>query len=641
MSLVSISGDISLFDSVAKCCIEKGIFHAQNAADVVKQDEYVATGEENEYSQFELRFSPFSDTNPYSETLREITEFASRAGIELKYSDFEGVEKTPEEIQDRIKGINDNYDIFLSTINNLEKRLLDDEQILLQLTHLKNFSVDIHQLLSFKFIKYRFGRIPKENYIKLSAHMNEGDMYFVATAEEKEYIWGFYFVTPQSTRRVDSLMSTLNFERIELSGRVKGTPEQAHKNFEIELEETKKELEDIKTQFEAFMSEAKDGLIKYYSKIRCMHDVFALRKYALKSNDTFLLTGWVPQKNTKDLADSLKDYKSVKVAAEKAESHKNLTPPTKLKNIKFVDSFESFVKLYGMPSYNEIDPSFIFALTYTIVFGMMFGDIGQGFVLFLAGLFAWLKLKKKFGQFLSVIGVSSICFGFVYGSFFGYEDIIHGVLVPMKNINTMLFGAVGVGVVLIVAGMTVNVINCMIKKEYAKGLFSSNGLAGIVFYSSLLAGVALLLLMNMNVFSLPYIICLIVIPVLLFVLCEPLDHMIKHKTAFKPESWADFCIEAFFELFEIILSFVTNTISFIRVGAFALSHAGMMMIVLSLAGAGEGPGNILVIILGNAFVMCIEGLIVGIQSLRLEFYEMFSRFYEGNGDEFTPVQIEN
>ncbi|MBE6903367.1 MAG: hypothetical protein E7480_02020 [Ruminococcaceae bacterium] len=640
MSLVSITGDVSVFDSVAKRCIEKEIFHAENAADVVKQDEYISVEDSGAYSQFELKFSPFSEQNPYSETLREITDFASRTGIELKYSDFEGVEKTPEEIQDRIKGINDNYDIFLSSIHNLEKRLLDDEQILLQLTHLKNFSVDIHQLLSFKFIKYRFGRMPKENYTKLLAHLTEGEMYFVTTSEEKESIWGFYFATPQSVRRADSLMSTLNFERIELSGRVRGTPEEAHENFENELKETKKELEDMKLEFEAFMEEAKTGLLKYYSKIRCMHDVFALRKYALRSNDTFLLTGWVPQKNTEELTDILKEYPSVKCAVDKAETHKDLTPPTKLKNIKFVNSFESFVKLYGMPSYNEIDPSFIFALTYTIVFGLMFGDIGQGFVLFLAGLFAWLKLKKNFGQMLSLIGLSSICFGFVYGSFFGYEDIIHGVLIPMKNINTMLFGAVGIGVVIIVAGMTVNVINCILKKEYAKAFFSSNGIAGIVFYTSLLAGVALTLFMGINVFSLAYILGLIVLPVLLFVLCEPFDHMIKHKTAFKPESWGDFLIEAFFELFEIVLSFVTNTISFIRIGAFALSHAGMMMIVLSLAGAGEGPGNILVIILGNAFVMCIEGLIVGIQTLRLEFYEMFSRFYEGNGDEFTPVKIQ-
>ena len=95
-------------------------------------------------------------------------------------------------------------------------------------------------------------------------------------------------------------------------------------------------------------------------------------------------------------------------------------------------------------------------------------------------------------------------------------------------------------------------------------------------------------------------------------------------------------VQALFELIEVLLSYFSNTISFVRIGAFAVSHAAMMQVVMMLAGAESGTPNIFVVILGNLFVCGMEGLIVGIQVLRLEYYEMFSRFYKGDGREFEP-----
>ena len=97
-----------------------------------------------------------------------------------------------------------------------------------------------------------------------------------------------------------------------------------------------------------------------------------------------------------------------------------------------------------------------------------------------------------------------------------------------------------------------------------------------------------------------------------------------------------FITQGFFELFEVLLSYFSNTLSFVRVGAFAVSHAAMMQVVLMLAGAESGTPSIPVIVLGNLFVCGMEGLIVGIQVLRLEYYELFSRVYKGSGREFKP-----
>ena len=97
-----------------------------------------------------------------------------------------------------------------------------------------------------------------------------------------------------------------------------------------------------------------------------------------------------------------------------------------------------------------------------------------------------------------------------------------------------------------------------------------------------------------------------------------------------------FFVEGFFELFEMLLSYFSNTLSFVRIGAFAVSHAAMMEVVLMLAGVESGNTNWVVVVLGNLFVCLMEGLVVGIQVLRLEYYEMFSRFYKGSGRKFEP-----
>lgn len=128
------------------------------------------------------------------------------------------------------------------------------------------------------------------------------------------------------------------------------------------------------------------------------------------------------------------------------------------------------------------------------------------------------------------------------------------------------------------------------------------------------------------------------IPLLAIFLKEPLERMVEKKgNAFPETGKGMFFVQAFFELFDVLLSYFSNTISFVRVGAYAVSHAAMMEVVLMLGGAtGGGSISWPVIVLGNVFVACLEALLVAIQVLRLEYYEMFSRFYEGDGKPFVP-----
>ncbi len=135
------------------------------------------------------------------------------------------------------------------------------------------------------------------------------------------------------------------------------------------------------------------------------------------------------------------------------------------------------------------------------------------------------------------------------------------------------------------------------------------------------------------------LVIMFVVPLLIIACKEPLTALIEKKPELMPKKKVMFVVQAVFELIEVLLSYFSNTLSFVRVGAFAVSHAAMMQVVMMLAGAEEGGSlNLVVVVFGNLFVCGMEGLIVGIQVLRLEYYELFSRFYHGGGREFTPYR---
>ncbi len=309
-----------------------------------------------------------------------------------------------------------------------------------------------------------------------------------------------------------------------------------------------------------------------------------------------------------------------------------------------------FVEMYGLPNYEDIDPTPFVAFTYTLLFGMMFGDVGQGLILILVGYLA-AKLKgMKLGEIGIRIGISSTLFGFVYGSVFGdehlldplYQSLFHLEEKPIEVmggdfIMPLLICAIAIGAVLILCSIAINMyIQCK-HKNWGELLLSQNGVCGTVFYLALVGGAAAQVGFGIPVFSRMYVICLILIPLVLIFLKEPIEQRMEGKKMF-PDGFGAFATQSFFELFEVCLSFITNTISYLRVGGFVLSHAGMMLVVTLLMDMTSGAGSIVVAIFGNLFVMCLEGMIVGIQVLRLEFYEMFSRYFSGDGIAFQSLK---
>ena len=191
---------------------------------------------------------------------------------------------------------------------------------------------------------------------------------------------------------------------------------------------------------------------------------------------------------------------------------------------------------------------------------------------------------------------------------------------------------------LIVVCILMNILLGLKQKDLGRAVFSQNGIAGLVFYIYVLAAAVGKLALGYDILKPVYLILFVAIPLLSIFFKEIIEKKLSGSRNLKPEGGiAGYIIENFFELFEVVLSFVTNTMSFLRVGGFVLSHAGMMAVVFTLSEMFSAGASPIIIVVGNIFVMCMEGLIVGIQVLRLEFYEIFSRFYEGGGKPFVPV----
>ena len=227
-----------------------------------------------------------------------------------------------------------------------------------------------------------------------------------------------------------------------------------------------------------------------------------------------------------------------------------------------------------------------------------------------------------------------------YRNVFGLKEKPIEVM-SASSTNTIIYSAVGLGVLLLIVSMVLGVYVLIKRKNYGEAIFGSKGLCGLTFYVALLFMIVDMAALHTGIVNKFYMIFLIVVPLVLLMFSEILIKLVNREKDWLPESWGDYLSQSFFELFEIVLSYITNTMSFLRVGAFIWVHAGMMMVVFTIANMTSGVGYVIAVVIGNLFVTALEALVAGIQVVRLEFYEMFSKFFEGQGRPFTPVKAED
>lgn len=593
---------------------------------------------------------PFVELNPYRDVLAKANQFV---GYLPNAEDV-----TPDtslgldDMFEVVRKANEDYQTLQEKKEKLKKKIEELRAKQQVIAPFRPIECDLHKVLNFRYISYRFGRIAAEFYHKMQKYlMDDLKAVFVEGERDDSFVYGAYFVSPAEAQKVDAVFRSLHFERIDLKDDFEGTPAYAYQSLEREIARVNLEMEDLDRQAGEMLADRAPQLIAARNRLEELSNNFDVRKLAARMEDNqedyYILCGWMAEDDVEKFVDEIKDDDKVFVVVEDDHDAYFGEPPTKLENPKVFKPFEMFVQMYGLPAHNEFDPTVFVGLTYSFIFGAMFGDVGQGLLLLIGGALIYHFKKAPLAGIIATAGVFSTIFGFLFGSIFGFEDVIpalwirpinHMTTLPfLGKLNTVFIVAVGFGMFLIIVAMILHIINAAKSKDIERTWFDPNGVAGLVFYAAVVVTIVLFMTGN----PLPGGIILAImfgIPLILIFFREPITRAIQKRADKMETGKAMFLVQGFFEMFETLLSYFSNTISFIRIGAFAVSHAAIMEVVLQLAGAESGNPNWIGVIAGNLFVCAFEGLIVGIQVLRLEYYEMFSRFYKGSGHAFEPYR---
>ncbi len=559
--------------------------------------------------------------------------------IDIEYTE-NYVQSKLEGSVDELHSVLEDIDIQINdvtkSIKSAEDEIKNIENLLYPIGHLRGLKINLADLYNLKYIKFRYGRISKNNYDKLMEDVWKYDTVIVKVEEELDYVWIIYLTTEEYSAKIDSFFNVMKFERIWINQDIQGRPEEYIKRLENMKEENINILKRERAELISIKKKYEPILISLYRQFQTYEKINNLKKYiAHDSKGDFYIIGWIPKDELKALKPKLDNENDIQYKI-KSNDEVASTPPTYLKNNWFARKFETIVEMYGTPNYQELDPTLFVALTAFLMFGFMFGDVGHGLVIAIVG-FIMAKKKISLGSVLTAGGISAMIFGVLYGSIFGREDIIPAILIsPMENIQTMLIAGIAVGVILIVLAIILNIYNGIKNKDKKRIFLSENGLAGLIFYVLVISAVIYYFVKGKMILPTGVLIAIIVILLAIIMFKDRIINVIEKSK----EKEKTPIVEIIFELIETLLSFVSNTVSFVRIAAFAINHVGLCMAVYILSNMATGAGSLIIAIIGNILVIALEGLIVGIQVLRLEYYELFSRFYVGDGKKYRPIREE-
>ncbi len=393
---------------------------------------------------------------------------------------------------------------------------------------------------------------------------------------------------------------------------------------------------------------------------RIRREVLARRilKYFRRTERTYLLTGWIPNEKRESFIRMIRRVTQSRCVIEEVPAEElssvregKVEVPVQMRNPPLLKPFELLTSAYGVPAYRTLDPTPLLGISLLLMFGMMFGDVGHGMVLALAGAFLATRGEKgthrSVGLLIFYGGCSSILFGFLFGSIFGIEHLLPTLWVkPMESITQLFKVAIFFGIGMISLAIGINVVNGIRQRDFLGMIFDKAGLlAAIIYWCGIVVVTRMITTGAESRGEIPVLVPVLMLgSVALLFFREPIIHLIQGKRKLFYEGVTTGIMGGIVEILEMLLGFLANTVSFIRVAAFGLAHAGLFMAIFALSDAVRGMAggvvSALVLVFGNLIIIVLEGLVVTIQAVRLEFYEFFSRFFEQAGTRYRPLEAE-
>ena len=585
-------------------------------------------------------------------------EFPANAEIE-SIVDLEAVSPKVDQIELDVRAITDQ-------LSDERKRLELLESQLRQLEPIVDVDVEVEALRKPAYMHSILGVVPAANISRLRTSLLRVPHVFFILREDaqKPVVW--ILGSKRSSDVLERAAKSAYLDSLSLPDEFGGTPDQITEMLRKEIESLKQKISSLEADLvklgEAHKTELKDLLWQVHIS-RVMAD--AIVRFG-QLRHTYVVVGWVPTADLEDLTARLKDASREilieTTSTSRSGHHANI--PVALTNNKWLKPIQDLVTTYGRPSYGELDPTLLVALTFPLLYGAMFGDLGQGLVLMLVGILAHKKIFMKglqsLGLLLVYCGASAAVFGYLYGSIFGFEGhLIEEYLhfhfeplwfSPLDNILGILSIAIDAGIILLLFSFLLGLFNQFRSRDWAHLLFGHTGLVALIFYISFLAllggflgdtAIAPKVAVAISKLPLPFPLLAGIFGIgVMF--SEFFRNMVEGHTLIEGKGvggFAMFLVQSFMDIFETVISMLSNTLSFVRVGAFAVAHGGLSLAFFALAGEEPTIKFWIVLVIGNIFIVGFEGLIVYIQTMRLHYYEILGKFFHGGGMQFEPLQL--
>jgi len=482
-----------------------------------------------------------------------------------------------------------------------------------------------------RFLRIFVGTVPSPNLDQLRRALTLSGFltrsFFSSEGIDHVVVFG----ASEQHQDVQEVLNSADFRGLTVPDEFSGSPSRLQRDLDLEVTAIKRKIEALERELDSLV-EGNFETLQHARDCLVLARPYASLAGALRGKGRLVsLQGWVPARYEAEIRRRLEQNLACPFHIEFAdpEPAEYSSVPSVMPRSPFLKPFQMLVRNFGIPAYREIDPTGAFALSYVLMFGMMFGDIGHGAVIAIAGLGLWKRFPAA--SVVAVLaGISSMGFGLVYGSLFGYEHVIEPLwMSPMQDPVRLLLLAVIWGAGFILFGNLLSIRNLWAAGQPEEALYSGKGVAGLAFYLALC-------LVAYRLYSAGRFGWLETLALTLPLAVIMWSHW-RHSSGQLFER----VLVVFIEGLEHVISNISGTLSFLRVAAFSLNHIALAAAVFAIAGMLDTPGHIVTVVLGNVFVIVLEGAIVAIQCLRLEYYEGFSRFFSGNGRAFEPLKLES
>lgn len=544
-------------------------------------------------------------------------------------------------------------------VENLNGSIAGMKEQNLELAHLKkmlqsmeNAGTDLQAVGDLKLIYVAFASMPTKNceafqvaisplplFVKQS-HLTEDECFLIAAAPNKQ------------KDEVERILRTYHAELFQMPPELPNNVREALKQVSQQLKENEDKEKAVNETLGKLGEENRDKLASLKETSQNVLALLTAERKILQSGRLATVKGFVPQAKFKELTQTVNAKMDGKALVLENEVAAEADPPTKIKHGRFVRPFEEITKLYGLPNYEEVDPTPIMAITFPILFGLMFGDLGHGLLLLIGGLVVGKLIKGNQGMknvcgIMAACGLGACVAGLLFGEFFGMElpwgPLWFSPFSPTENVANFLIFSLFVGITQITMGIAIEMANYLLKHNPADAFLTA--LPKILFF---IGGVWLIVTyqLDFGAWGSTGAILVPVIPFVILVAGKPIYMKIAKPVVIHesehPEQ--ETFVGRLFEGGDFFTRLLSNTISYSRILALLMAHWALLLVVYNISGLIEPLGILgvvlggVVIVVGNIGVLALEGLIVFIHTLRLHFYEWFSKFYGGAGTEFSPFK---